>query len=284
MRTTRSSSTLARSTRSTCGCCGRSATTERGRVRRARISTTPRAPGISTGSAASGCTTSAATIPRVRAALVEALELDTPGKLALGVNPLAGLLAEALLERAPSGLGRVLFTSSGTEAVEAAIKIGRAATGRTRVALRRTRLPRPDARCAVGLRRRRILRPLRSRSCRASRGSPGTTSTRSSESCAPATWRCSSSSRSSATASSSPRPATWRAPRRSAARTARSSASTRYRPGSAARAASSRSSTGVSSRTSSPWRSRCQAATSPSARRCSGPRCSMPCSTRWSTR
>ncbi len=71
--------------------------------------------------------------PRVRAALLEALQLETPGKLALGVNPLAGLLAEALLERAPSGLGRVLFTSSGAEAVEAAIKIGRAATGRTRV-------------------------------------------------------------------------------------------------------------------------------------------------------
>ena len=71
--------------------------------------------------------------PRVRSALVEALQLETPGKLALGVIPLAGLLAEALLERAPSGLGRVLFTSSGAEAVEAAIKIGRAATGRTRV-------------------------------------------------------------------------------------------------------------------------------------------------------
>ena len=71
--------------------------------------------------------------PRVRAALVEALELETPGKLALGVGPLAGLLAEALLERAPAGLARVLFTNSGTESVEAAIKIGRAATGRTRV-------------------------------------------------------------------------------------------------------------------------------------------------------
>jgi ornithine--oxo-acid transaminase len=71
--------------------------------------------------------------PRVRAALVEALELDTPGKLALGVNPLGAILAEELLRRAPAGLGRVLFTSSGTEAVEAAIKIGRAATGRTRV-------------------------------------------------------------------------------------------------------------------------------------------------------
>jgi ornithine--oxo-acid transaminase len=71
--------------------------------------------------------------PRVRAALVEALELDTPGKLALGVNPLGAILAEELLKRSPASLGRVLFSSSGTEAVEAAIKIGRAATGRTRV-------------------------------------------------------------------------------------------------------------------------------------------------------
>ena len=71
--------------------------------------------------------------PRVRAALVEALELETPGKVQLGISPLPALLAEALLERAPSSLGRVLFTSSGTEAVEAALKLGRAATGRSQV-------------------------------------------------------------------------------------------------------------------------------------------------------
>jgi ornithine--oxo-acid transaminase len=71
--------------------------------------------------------------PRVRAALVEALELDTPGRVALGVTPLASLLAEALLGRVPASLGRVLFSNSGTEAAEAAIKIGRAATGRSRV-------------------------------------------------------------------------------------------------------------------------------------------------------
>jgi ornithine--oxo-acid transaminase len=71
--------------------------------------------------------------PRIRAALVEALELDTPGMLAMGVTALPGLLAEALLERTPPRLGRVLFTSTGTEAVEAAIKLGRAATKRSRV-------------------------------------------------------------------------------------------------------------------------------------------------------
>jgi acetylornithine/succinyldiaminopimelate/putrescine aminotransferase len=71
--------------------------------------------------------------PRIRAALVEALELDTPGMLAMGVSALPGLLAEALLERMPPRLGRVLFTSTGTEAIEAAIKLGRAATKRSRV-------------------------------------------------------------------------------------------------------------------------------------------------------
>jgi ornithine--oxo-acid transaminase len=71
--------------------------------------------------------------PRVRDAIVEALELDSPGKVQLGVSPLPGLLAEELLKRLPSSVGRVLFTTSGTEAVEAALKLGRAATGRTRV-------------------------------------------------------------------------------------------------------------------------------------------------------
>jgi ornithine--oxo-acid transaminase len=71
--------------------------------------------------------------PRVRAALVEAIELETPGSVQLGVSLLPGLLAEELLQRTPDRLARVLFTSSGTEAVEAALKLGRAATGRSRV-------------------------------------------------------------------------------------------------------------------------------------------------------
>jgi ornithine--oxo-acid transaminase len=69
----------------------------------------------------------------VRAALTEALALDTPGMLAMGVTALPGLLAEALLARTPPRLERCLFTSSGTEAVEAALKLGRAATKRARV-------------------------------------------------------------------------------------------------------------------------------------------------------
>jgi ornithine--oxo-acid transaminase len=71
--------------------------------------------------------------PRIRAALIESLELDTPGAVQLGVSLLPGLLAEELLKRTPARLERVLFTSSGTEAVEAALKLGRAATGRARV-------------------------------------------------------------------------------------------------------------------------------------------------------
>ena len=71
--------------------------------------------------------------PRVRAALVEALELDLPGSVQLGASPLPPLLAEELLRRTPARLERVLFTNSGTEAVEAALKLGRAATRRPRV-------------------------------------------------------------------------------------------------------------------------------------------------------
>jgi ornithine--oxo-acid transaminase len=71
--------------------------------------------------------------PRVREALVEVLELATPGSVQLGVSLLPGLLAEELLKRTPDRLARALFTNSGTEAVEAALKLGRAATGRTRV-------------------------------------------------------------------------------------------------------------------------------------------------------
>ena len=71
--------------------------------------------------------------PRVRAALVETLELETPGSVQLGVSLLPGLLAERLLALTPARLQKVLFTSTGTEAVEAALKLGRAATGRSRV-------------------------------------------------------------------------------------------------------------------------------------------------------
>jgi ornithine--oxo-acid transaminase len=71
--------------------------------------------------------------PRIREALVEALELERPGSVQLGVDVLPALLADELLRRAPASLDKVLFTSSGAESVEAALKLGRAATGRPRV-------------------------------------------------------------------------------------------------------------------------------------------------------
>ena len=70
---------------------------------------------------------------RVREWLVEAMELETPSAPQMGVSPLTPLLAEELVRRAPASIGKALFTSSGTESVEAALKLGRAATRRRRI-------------------------------------------------------------------------------------------------------------------------------------------------------
>jgi acetylornithine/succinyldiaminopimelate/putrescine aminotransferase len=51
----------------------------------------------------------------------------------LGVTLLPGVLAEQLLARAPGSVAAMVPANSGTEAVEAAIKIARAATGRPRI-------------------------------------------------------------------------------------------------------------------------------------------------------
>src|SRR5947207_1520085 len=45
--------------------------------------------------------------PRIRKVLVEALELETPGSVQLGVSLLPGLLAEELLRRTPARLEHV---------------------------------------------------------------------------------------------------------------------------------------------------------------------------------
>jgi acetylornithine/succinyldiaminopimelate/putrescine aminotransferase len=70
---------------------------------------------------------------RVRDWLVEAMELQTPSAPQMGVSPLTPLLARELVQRAPDSIGKALFTNSGTESVEAALKLGRAATKRERV-------------------------------------------------------------------------------------------------------------------------------------------------------
>jgi ornithine--oxo-acid transaminase len=70
--------------------------------------------------------------PTVKRALADVLEADLPNLVQLDVSPLAGLLAERLLSHLP-GQERVFFCNSGTEAVEAAIKLARAATRRPRL-------------------------------------------------------------------------------------------------------------------------------------------------------
>ena len=67
--------------------------------------------------------------PAVRDALKSALDADLPNLVQLDVPTLAGVLAEKLLARTPY-LDKVFFANSGAEAVEAAIKFARCATGR----------------------------------------------------------------------------------------------------------------------------------------------------------
>ncbi|MGE0356072.1 MAG: aspartate aminotransferase family protein [Burkholderiales bacterium] len=70
--------------------------------------------------------------PEVREA-VRALLDSGPANWVTGSPPLlSGLLAEALVARMPQGLSRVLFTNTGSETVEAAMKLARLATGRKR--------------------------------------------------------------------------------------------------------------------------------------------------------
>jgi ornithine--oxo-acid transaminase len=67
--------------------------------------------------------------PTVRDALKSALDADLPNLVQLDVPTLAGVLAEKLLAYTPY-LEKAFFANSGAEAVEAAIKFARGATGR----------------------------------------------------------------------------------------------------------------------------------------------------------
>jgi ornithine--oxo-acid transaminase len=71
--------------------------------------------------------------PEAIAAVEEVMAARTGNLPQLGVTLLSGVLAEQLLALAPGSVGAMVPANSGTEAVEAAIKIARAATGRPRV-------------------------------------------------------------------------------------------------------------------------------------------------------
>jgi ornithine--oxo-acid transaminase len=71
--------------------------------------------------------------PEAIAAVQEVMEARTGNLPQLGVTLLSGVLAEQLLARAPGSVAAMVPANTGTEAVEAAIKIARAATGRPRI-------------------------------------------------------------------------------------------------------------------------------------------------------
>jgi len=70
--------------------------------------------------------------PVIKQALHDALDMDFASWTQFDCQPISGLLAQRLLAKAP-GMERVFFCSSGTEAVESALKFARHSTGRGRV-------------------------------------------------------------------------------------------------------------------------------------------------------
>src|ERR1700761_62517 len=70
--------------------------------------------------------------PVIRQALHDALDAQLADWTQFDCGPLPGLLAQKLLAKAP-GLDRVFFCSSGTEAVESALKFARHSTGKSRI-------------------------------------------------------------------------------------------------------------------------------------------------------
>lgn len=71
--------------------------------------------------------------PAIKKAIRDTLDLDLPNMVQLDCSLLSGLLAEALLKKAPAHLEAIFFCNSGTEAIEGAIKFARAATGRSKI-------------------------------------------------------------------------------------------------------------------------------------------------------
>jgi len=71
--------------------------------------------------------------PDVREVLRATLDADLVDGVQIHYSALAGMLAEELAGRLPHGLDAVFFTSTGSEAVDSAMKFARAATGRPRL-------------------------------------------------------------------------------------------------------------------------------------------------------
>jgi ornithine--oxo-acid transaminase len=71
--------------------------------------------------------------PRVKDAIRQYLDLDSPNLIKMGTQLFAGLLSKKLIDEfAPPGLDTVFFCNSGAEAVEGALKFAHAFTGRKR--------------------------------------------------------------------------------------------------------------------------------------------------------
>jgi acetylornithine/succinyldiaminopimelate/putrescine aminotransferase len=70
--------------------------------------------------------------PAIEAAMIAFLQGETPSFYTSGISPYAGRLAARLQER--TGYDAAFFASGGSEAVEAALKLARAGSGRPRIA------------------------------------------------------------------------------------------------------------------------------------------------------
>lgn len=71
--------------------------------------------------------------PVIRDCVRQAMELDLPNLVNMGIASLSGLLARELAALAPGDLPMAFFTNSGAEGVETALKYARAATGKPRI-------------------------------------------------------------------------------------------------------------------------------------------------------
>jgi acetylornithine/succinyldiaminopimelate/putrescine aminotransferase len=71
--------------------------------------------------------------PALKKALHAAIDADLPNLVQMDAALLPGVLASEVLRRCHPAMGRVFFTNSGAEAIEAALKFSRYATGRSRV-------------------------------------------------------------------------------------------------------------------------------------------------------